>query len=503
MFRNEMGSKDKFDGQRKRGGRIAAFLGGVALSAVIISGALATTTQPPRLLAPPVSYEGQLSFADLVEKVSPAVVSIHTEKSTRVASLPPGFEDMFRNRYGAIPDERFQQEQRSVAEGSGFFIDSDGYVVTNNHVIEGAEKITVRLNNGVELEATIVGTDPGTDLAVLKVDAPEGQAYVRFADDVSLRVGDWVLAVGNPFGLGGTVTSGIVSALGRDNYSPGSYSDYIQIDAPINRGNSGGPTFDLRGRVVGVNTAIYSPTGGSVGIGFAIPASTADYVTSQIIKNGSVSRGWLGVSIRDVDNDLAMALQLDSTKGALVADVMEGTPAAEAGFESGDVVLQFDGKDIENARDLTRNVGAVEPGKTVRVKVARNGSFKNINVKLGERTEENVTASANTDDSKKLSMLDKLGVQFDSLTDQWREELGLDEEAKGVVVTGILPGSPAADAGLVRGMLVMKADGKVVKGRADLDKIIKKAKAEGREAIALRVQIGDRKDFRALPLSEE
>ena len=486
-----------------RYGLAAAALGGAALSALLFSGAIANV-QPPRLLTPPSSYDGQLSFADLVERVSPAVVSIHTEKNVKVASLPPALEDRYRFRFGGDEfEEQFPQERRSVAEGSGFFVDDKGHVVTNNHVIAGAEKITVRLNDGRELKAEVVGIDPGTDLAVLKVDADSRQPFVRFADDVELRVGDWVLAVGNPFGLGGTVTSGIVSALGRDNYAPGNYSDYIQIDAPINRGNSGGPTFDLQGRVVGVNTAIYSPTGGSVGIGFAIPASTASNVVQQIIENGSVSRGWLGVSIRDVDNNLAMAMDLESTKGALVADVMPDTPAAKAGFRSGDVVLLFDGKEVESARALTRLVGSIEPGESVKVQVARDGALKNFTVKLGERNSDEESADLSGKGAgKQSSLLDDLGVRFGALDDEMRERLNIEDDVKGVVVTAIRSGSPADEAGLSRGTIILKADNQAIEQESDLKSIIDKAKEEGREAILLRVQIGERKDFRALPLEK-
>jgi serine protease Do len=486
-----------------RNALMAAALGGAVLSGLFFSGAIANA-QPPRLLTPPSMYDGQLSFADLVERVSPAVVSIHTEKNVKVASLPPALEDRYRFRFGGDGfEEQFPQERRSVAEGSGFFVDGDGHVVTNNHVIAGAEKITVRLNDGRELEAEVVGIDPGTDLAVLKVDADRSQPFVRFADDVELRVGDWVLAVGNPFGLGGTVTSGIVSALGRDNYAPGNYSDYIQIDAPINRGNSGGPTFDLQGRVVGVNTAIYSPTGGSVGIGFAIPASTASNVVQQIIENGSVSRGWLGVSIRDVDNNLAMAMDLESTKGALVADVMTGTPAAKAGFQSGDVVLLFDGKEVDSARALTRLVGSIEPGQNVKVQVARDGTLKDFTVKLGERSsdEESTDISGNGKGTKN-STLDELGVRFGELDDDMRERLDIEDDVKGVVVTAVRTGSPADEAGLSRGTIILKADNQAIEQEGDLKTIIEKAKEEGREAILLRVQIGNRKDFRALPLEK-
>jgi serine protease Do len=477
------------------GAAAALIAGGVVLSDQ-------AEAQAPRLMTPPIGIEGQLSFADLVEQVSPAVVSIHTEQTIERPEIPREFERFF-NAPGAPRFEvpRGTRPQLAQAEGSGFFIDAEGHIVTNNHVIDDAEKITVRLTDGTELEATLIGTDPGTDLAVLKVEAQRGQRYVRFTEDANLRVGDWVLAVGNPFGLGGTVTSGIVSAIGRDN-NFGNYNDFIQIDASINRGNSGGPTFDLNGRVVGVNTAIYSPTGGSVGIGFAIPADTASYVVQQLIDRGRVSRGWLGVQIRPFDNTHAAAVGLENSKGALVNDVYPDTPAEKGGMKAGDIVLKIDGKEVEDARALTRAIGAVEPGNTVNLLVYRDGKNQSLRVKLDERDEAALAGSVEENAPANDNLTNDLGASFSSLSNNDKAELGLPTETEGVLVSGVLPNSVAADAGLAPGMVILQADSKKVRTPSDLEDLIEDAKESGKEAILLRVQAGESKDFRALSLED-
>ncbi len=484
-------------------------LGAAAFSLLAVGMALPTmaTAQAPRLMTPSLSMGGQLSFADLVEQVSPAVVSVSTERSVEVAAprRPRGLEEFLERQYGnrfreAEPET---QERRSQSQGSGFFIDQQGHIVTNHHVIEGADKITVRLADGEELEAELVGSDPGTDLAVLKVNAEGSQSYVQFADEVNLRVGDWVLAVGNPFGLGGTVTSGIVSAIGRTNYTS-SYADFIQIDAPINRGNSGGPTFDPNGRVVGVNTAIFSPTGGSVGIGFAIPGDTANYIVRQLIDKGSVTRGWLGVEIREFDNNHAAAVGLGEAKGALVVNVDRDTPAGRAGVESGDIVLEFDGEEVEDARELTRAVGNVKPGETVSHLVYRSGKEQTVRVKLGDREKGLGTAEAPEEEtSADEELTETLGVSFRGLDNEIRDELDLDDSVSGVLITAVEPNSLAAEALLVPGMVIIEADYKKVTSPSDLQKKIKNAQKDDKEALLLRVLMGGRKDFRALPLEDQ
>ncbi|MGV6801349.1 MAG: Do family serine endopeptidase [bacterium] len=502
----------------------------LAVSSVIalsVFGAMAispttSVAQAARLL-PEYSNGQKISFADLVEEVSPAVVSIHTEQLIEQAErpdIPPEVQRYFSERFGEdFFDRQFNQRQQDgsseeetvpLAQGSGFFVDGKGHIVTNNHVIKGAQKIYIRLDNGDELEAELVGVDPGTDLAVLKVDAPRGQAFVKFAENVKLRRGDWVLAVGNPFGLGGTVTSGIVSATGRENgYS--NYSDFIQIDASINRGNSGGPTFDLNGRVVGVNTAIYSPSGGSVGIGFAIPGETARKIVEQLIEKGSVSRGWLGVEIRPFDRNEAAAFGLENTKGALVTNVQKDTPARQAGLQNGDIVLEFNGAAVDDARDLTRSVGSVEPGVTVELTVYRGGKKRKLDVKLGDREKGlneagEILNSSNdnadipsTDQPKTMS---SLGLGVSPLDDEVREALDLPSSVNGLVVQSVDPHSAAAQARLQRGTIILEIDNKKIRSMEGFEATLNKLIENGKEAVILRVQEGERKDFRALPLGD-
>ena len=360
------------------------------------------------------------SFADIVQRVAPAVVSIDVEEKgpTRAAyshrgpgagdqddqddgdlgALPPQLRRFFEQRRGQ-QDEQPQDQEPLKAAGSGFFISRDGYIVTNNHVVENAATITVRTSDDRELKAKLIGRDPATDLAVIKV---QGAAFpfVSFEDKAKPRVGDWVIAVGNPFGLGGTATAGIVSALARQNVADGPYVDYMQIDAPINRGNSGGPSFDLNGRVVGVNSAIYSPSGGSVGIGFDIPADVAQKVSRTLIDHGSVVRGYLGASIQGITPEVAESMGLKSKKGALVAAVTTGGPAAKAGLQTGDLVTRINGHEVESQTDLTRQVALVSPGQDMRLTVLRDGRVQEINVKSGERPSEEALARNDREDRR-------------------------------------------------------------------------------------------------------
>lgn len=468
------------------------------------------SAQAPRLVAPPPAavVDGSLSFADLVERVAPSVVSVLVEREVETPQVPQALQEFFQYRFGQPPqgqDDDFgggEDHQRMAAQGSGFFIDAAGHVVTNNHVVEGADVIKVRLNDGKEVTAKLVGADPLTDLAVLKIEPPKGQAYVQFAEGVNLRVGDWVIAVGNPFGLGGTVTSGIVSAIGGESRE-GQFLDFIQIDAPINRGNSGGPTFDLKGRVVGVNTAIYSPTGGSVGIGFAIPAKVAKETVAQLIASGSVTRGWLGVSIQPVTTEIAAALGRKETSGALVSEVLDGTPAAKAGFESGDLVLRLNGAPIATPRDLTRSVSALAPGQKAKVTVLRNGANRDLTVTLGQRDAEQV--ASNDDPStapSQDSMAKDVGLRVADLTDPMRQQFQIPQSVSGVLVTAVRPGSAAEEAGLRPGVVILQADGAAMSSSAALKKKVTDAKSAGKEAILLRLQLGDAKQFSALKIKK-
>ncbi|MEM9988793.1 MAG: Do family serine endopeptidase [Pseudomonadota bacterium] len=464
----------------------------------------------PKLKAPDVSVIPQFSFADLVEEVSPAVVSVRTEAEVPVArrSLPPGFERFLPPEFRGFEDgEGEGPTRRAMGEGSGFFIDDKGHIVTNNHVIDDAKEITIVLDNGKELIAELIGTDPSTDLAVLKVDPSSEQRYVKFSTDADLRVGDYVLAVGNPFGLGGSVTSGIVSAIGRENrLSRTPYADFIQIDASINRGNSGGPTFDLSGNVVGVNTAIISPTGGNVGIGLAVPAEIAASVVRELIENGSVTRGWLGVSISDLDERLAVAVGLEDAEGALVQNVQPGSPAEKAGLKQGDVVLEFGGKKVGSSAELTRIVGDLDPGSKVNAKIFRDDKERNVRVTLTKRDNDvasldfNRPQTPSTEEEKTL-----LGVTFSSLDPASEMAQALDENESGIMVSDVDKGSEAEDAGFRSGMIVTRADNQPVKAPEDIEKIVKAAKKRGKEAVLVRIQIpgGAGGSFLALPIAEK
>jgi serine protease Do len=447
----------------------------------------------------------RLSFADLVERVSPAVVSIRTEREvTRpmVSDVPPELERLLpglRDRFGGRSEG---ETRRAFGGGSGFFVDKNGHIVTNNHVVEDASSITVVLNSGEELVAELVGTDPETDLAVLKVEPSAEQRYVKFDADTELRVGDYVLAVGNPFGLGGTVTSGIISALDRDSGRSMPYSDFIQIDASINRGNSGGPTFDVRGNVIGVNTAIISPTGVNAGIGLAIPADVADDVVAQIIKSGGVSRGFLGVSIRDPQPLELEAVGITGREGALVSNVTEGSPADKAGLEAGDVVVELEGEAITGADELTRKVGSYQPGSRVKVKAFRDGRERSFTVRLEERNAERLAGNTTGSSGEaEATETERLGVSFRSLDDNARRRYGVGDEIEGVLVADVERDSEAEAAGIVPGMIVMEADNKKVTSPRDIERAVEAAKKRDRGAILLRVQTRQGLDFRALPIN--
>ena len=365
--------------------------------------------------------------------------------------------------------------------GSGFFISSDGYLVTNNHVVEGADKITVHTADERTFTARLIGRDPATDLAVIKVDARD-LPFVSFEDRAKPRVGDWVVAVGNPFNLGGTATAGIVSALGRKNVSGSNYVDFMQIDAPINRGNSGGPTFDLNGRVVGVNTAIYSPSGGSVGIGFDIPADVVASVSKQLISTGKVTRGFIGASVQDVTPEIADSLGLKG-KGALVAEVTDGGPAAAAGVQPGDVVLQVNGQPISSASDLTRAVGLARAGDPIRLQVRREGQVREITVRSGLRPSEDALAAndrgamgGSGEDGRALGAL---GMQ-----------VAPDSQGKGVRVAGVDGSSDAAQKGLRRGDLILRAGDRATNSPADLTAAVAEAKKAGKKSVLLFVARG-------------
>ncbi|MCL4716106.1 MAG: Do family serine endopeptidase [Hyphomonadaceae bacterium] len=461
----------------------------------------------PSAVAPPNG--APMSFANLIERVSPAVVSISVRQRPDAArqqlpeGLPPGFEEFFRGRPG-------RPGPAPTSLGSGFFVDQNGTVVTNHHVVEGAEEITVRTSDGRELQADVVGSDEATDIAVLRVRGGGRFPYVTFDDASHVRVGDWVVAVGNPFGLEGTATAGIVSAMGRRDAGTSAYVDYMQIDAPINRGNSGGPTFDLAGNVIGVNTLIFSPTGGNVGIGFAIPANTASQVVDQIIRSGRVTRGWIGVSIQALDADIARSLGLDEPRGALVATVVPDGPAARAGIQQGDVILTFNGERVEDSRDLTRRVGATPIGQNSRIEVLRNGQRRTLNMRLQERPSEQQLAAAAAPNAAPPSppaqdgagvAQSSLGLSVRPLTGEDRTRLGLAANEAGLVVTAIEPTSDAAQKGINVGDAILQADQRAVRTPQELANAAEAAQRANRPIL---LQVGTRggRGFVAVDVAE-
>lgn len=473
------------------GASLAILAGAIGAHGFIPREAGAQEIQAPAIAAPGGAPG---SFADLIERVRPAVVSIQVRQRPSAQrnvpsfdGLPPGFEDYFRGP-GRNPNES------PTALGSGFFISEDGTLVTNNHVIEGAEQITVHLSDGRELRAEIIGADVPTDLAVLRVQGGGRFPYVSLDPNANPRVGDWVVAVGNPFGLDGTATAGIISATGRRDFGS-SYVDFLQIDAPINRGNSGGPTFDLRGRVIGVNSAIFSPTGGNVGIGFAIPADTAARVIEQLLDRGRVSRGWLGVTVQPLDQDIARSLGLEDDNGALVAAIVPDSPAARAGLQQGDVILTMDGQRIEDSRHLTQRIGATGVGANIRLGIQRNRRPMNINVRIAERPSEEVVANAlpratppaATPESATPEVAQSaLGLAVRPLTEQDRARLSL-QSASGLVVLSVSPNSDLARKRVQPGDVIVEADGQSVRDLAQFEAAVTEARREGRPLL-LRIE---------------
>jgi serine protease Do len=441
------------------------------------------------------------SFAELAQKISPAVVNITT--SAMVAGpadgmpmVPEGspFEDFFKDFGGPGP----RGPQRSEALGSGFVISEDGYIVTNNHVIEGADEITIEFFSGNKLKAKLVGTDPKTDIALLKVESDKPLEFVSFGNSDLMRVGDWVMAVGNPLGQGFSVSAGIVSARGRE--LQGSYDDYIQTDAAINRGNSGGPLFNMDGQVIGVNTAILSPNGGSIGIGFSMSSNVVSKVVDQLKQFGETRRGWLGVKIQDISPEIAESMGLDTAAGALVADVPDG-PAKAAGIRPGDVITRFAGQEVADAGDLTRRVADAPIGEAVPVIVLRDGKTETLQVTLGRREEAEAKAtpaSAPADTGPKE--LETLGLTLAPLDDDTRTRLGLDASAQGLVIMKVDPASEAYTKGLVEGDIIAEVGQQKVTRLQDLEDRIKEAKDGGRKSVLLLVRRGGDPRFVALSI---
>ena len=446
------------------------------------------------------------SFADLAEKISPSVVNITT--STTVATstnprptVPEGspFEDFFREFLDRQGEGNQNRPRRSQALGSGFVISEDGYIVTNNHVIDGADEVLIEFFSGEELPAKVVGTDKNTDLALLKVESDEPLPFVSFGDSDVMRVGDWVMAMGNPLGQGFSVSAGIISA--RNRALSGSYDDFLQTDAAINRGNSGGPLFNMDGEVVGVNTAILSPNGGSIGIGFSMASNVVNKVITQLQEFGETRRGWLGVRIQDVTPDVAEAIGLDSVAGALVTDVPEG-PAMDSGMVAGDVILSFDGSDVQDTRELVRIVGNSQVGKAVRVVVFRDSKTQTLLVTLGRREEAEAAVPASIPAPEEVDPIesDVLGLTIAEMTDELRQELGLPETADGLVVADVQGDSEAYEKGLRAGDVITEAGQEKVSTISDLEDRIAQADDAGRKSLLLLVRRAGDPRFVALSL---
>ena len=446
-----------------------------------------TGPRAPRML----ENSAPFSFADLVERVSPAVVTITSETTTTDSdmdsdNIPAPFRDLFNQfNNGQKP-----QPHRALSAGSGFIIDKAGYVVTNNHVVDESKKITVKLQDGRSFTAKLIGTDPATDIALLKINSDKPLPTVEFGDDKKLRVGDWVVAVGNPFGLSNSVTAGIVSSLGRNIESSQQYTNFIQIDAPINRGNSGGPTFDLRGQVVGMNSMIFSPSGGSVGIGFAIPASLIHDVVAQLKAHGHVTRGYLGVNIQSVTPDIASSLGIKDSKGALVAEIVPDGPASKAGFEQGDIITSIDGQPVDDATDLTRKVANVPTGQSATFSVSRQGKPLQIKVTIGTRPDQVQLASNDVGKDGLLapSSANAAGLGLSSLTPEAKKNFNIaDDVITGAVVTKVDPDSDAADKGMQPGDVVLRVGNRVVRTPSDFQAGVAEAKKIGRSSVLLLV----------------
>ncbi|MEM0988548.1 MAG: DegQ family serine endoprotease [Pseudomonadota bacterium] len=441
------------------------------------------------------------SFADLAEQLSPAVVNISTAQNIeRPERDGSPLDDLFRDLY---PNGRPNGRRQVTSLGSGFVISADGFVVTNNHVIEDADEITVNFPDGLSLVASVVGTDPQTDIAVLKLDHDAPLPTVPFGDSDTARVGDWVLAIGNPFGFSGSVSAGIISARNRD-INAGRYDDFIQTDAAINRGNSGGPLFNMDGEVIGVNTAIISPTGGSIGIGFSVPSNLAAKVVDQLREFGVTRRGWLGVRIQPVNDEMAEALEMDEPKGALVVEVTPGGPAELGGIMARDVIVKFDGKDVEEMRDLPRLVADTDVEATVRVVVFRDGKTQTLRVTVGLLEEDRIAGAApaenpEPDADAEVRVLGPVGLVLKPLTDETREEFEIAEDVTGVLIAEVDPTGPAAEKGIQPGDVIVEVGQEPVSTPAEVEERVTDARDKDKKSVLFLIH--SKGDLRFVPLS--
>ena len=460
-----------------------------------------------------VPWSPATGFADLIEQVSPAVVHVATsgvvDRRSQIPdfNFPEGspFQDFFEQFRNQQPNDEQSQRSRPLGIGSGFIISADGYVVTNNHVISRADEIIVTLTNGEEYTAELKGTDAKTDLALLKLNTSDDLPFVKFGDADKSRVGDWVLAIGNPFGLGGSASTGIISARGRDINS-GPYDDYIQVDAAINRGNSGGPLFNLQGEVIGINTAIYSPNGGSVGIGFSIPSTLAKTVIQQLQDSGEVERAWIGVQIQPLNDELAEGFDRSNDHGALVASVVPGKPADKAGIQAGDIILSFDGNSIDEMRDLPKIVAQSEVGKKYEVGIWRNGKDRSLTIETDRFPEDDAVAglvSPNQSTTPKSEQDDVFGASLSKLTDDVRRQYDINDDIDGVVVIDVDRNGLAAQNGIRQGDVITSVNNVKVLKVNDIQDEIKDAKKDGRDKVVVLLQRNNGSRFIPFDLTED
>jgi len=488
--------------------RLALMASAIAVTGAILFVAPGAQLGPTPAIAQAqaVQEHGPAGFADIVQKVKPAVVSVRVKLKNQVSSSDSSSSDS-RDQAPAFPKgspfERFFREfgwrnqpngrtlrPFTMAQGSGFFISPDGYAVTNNHVVNNVDTVEITTDAGKTYNAKVIGTDAKTDVALIKAEGGNNFPYVKFADSTS-RVGDWVIAVGNPFGLGGTVTVGIVSARGRDIGS-GPYDDFIQIDAPVNKGNSGGPAFDENGNVIGVTTAIYSPSGGSVGIGFAIPADTVKSVVDQLKQTGTVTRGWIGVQVQTVTKDIADSMGLKKAEGALVAEPQAGGPAAKAGIASGDLIQSVNGQEVKDSRDLAKKTAEIKPGSSATLGILRNGAEKTVSLTVEKMPGQNAERHASRQESEGAVPLGLTLAPASAVPG---------EGNKGVVVTDVNPDGPAAEHGVRAGDVILDVAGKPVNAPSDVRQALKEATSAGKRTVLMRVKTGDSTHFVAMPVA--
>ena len=499
-------------------GEVSAFSRKAALGAVTVLG---LALVQPVFVAPAEARDAPESFADLVDKLMPTVVNITTtqnvpqkgERLRDMPQLPPGspFEELFKEFFDKKNGE--QQSRRGTSLGSGFIIDGEGYVITNNHVIQGAEDITVILRDDTQLKAKLIGSDARVDLAVLKVEPPNKKPlpFIKFGDSDKTRVGDWVVAIGNPFGLGHSVTAGIISARGR-SLSSESLDDYLQTDAAINKGNSGGPLFNVDGEVIGVNTAIYSPSGTNAGLAFSIPSNIVKQAADQLREFGRIRRGWIGVSYQSVTDDIADSFGLDRARGVLVANVVADGPAAKAGLKRNDIIISFAGQDVPDLRRFPKFVANARVGSTIDIVVWRGSKEVPLKLKIGEQEEAektNASAQGGTPNKKApeadqavTSTVEQLGLTLQKISDQLREKYGLSDGAKGVVVTKVAADSPAAEKQLQAGDLILEVDQKPVTTPQEVTEIVAKLQAQKKRSVLLFVERQGDPRFAALRLTK-